>query len=237
MPDGWKLSGSKTFITNGPVAQLALVYAKTGPVDGRDIGLFMVEMDSPGASAGEKMHKMGWRGSETGELFFDEVVVPAENVLGGADNGLRVLMSGLNSERVLMAAEAVGLAQGAFDAALAYAKERTQFGRRIGEFQLIRAKLADMYAEIAAVRALVEQTIDDAEAGGVGDLRLTASAAKVLSADLVMRVTTEAVQILGGYGYVREYPVERYIRDAKLFQIGGGTSEVLRDLIGRQLVG
>lgn len=234
---GWQLTGSKTFITNGPRADVALVYARTGHRESRELGLFIVEMHSAGVSTGEKMHKMGWRGSETCELFFDDVFVPEDNVLGGAGNGLRVLMSGLNSERVLMAAQAVGLAQGAFEIALRYAKEREQFGKRIGEFQLVRAKLADMYATIAAVRALVDRTIDDTEAGGLGDLRLTASAAKVLGADLAMNVTTEAVQILGGYGYMREYEIERYMRDAKLFQIGGGTSEVLRDLIGRHLVG
>jgi isovaleryl-CoA dehydrogenase len=233
---GWLLNGSKTFITNGPVADLALVYAKTGPIDSREMGLFLVEMDSPGAFKGPKMEKMGWRGSPTGELAFEDVFVPEGNVLGGAGNGLRVLMSGLNSERVLMAAQAVGLARGAFDACVAYAGERQQFGRPIGDFQLIRAKLADMYCSIESVNALTEYAIDQAEAGGVGDMRLTASAAKILSADMVMQVTTEAVQIFGGYGYIKEYPVERYMRDAKLFQIGGGTLEILRDLMGRQLV-
>lgn len=233
---GWRLTGTKTFITNGPVADLALVYAKTGPVDGRELGLFLVEMEREGAQRTGKMEKLGWRGSPTGELVFDDVFVPDENLVGGEGNGLRVLMSGLNSERLLMAAQAVGLARGSFDACVAHARERRQFGRPIGEFQLVRAKLADMWSRIEAVRALTYNAIAEAERRGVGDLRLTASAAKVLSADMVVDVTTEAVQIFGGYGYIKEYPVERHLRDAKLFQIGGGTVEILRDLMGRQLV-
>jgi isovaleryl-CoA dehydrogenase len=233
---GWRLNGTKTFITNAPVADLALVYAKTGAADSRELGLFLVEMDSVGATKGKKLEKMGWRGSLTGELSFEDVLVPADNLLGAEGDGLRVLMSGLNSERLVMAAQAVGLARGAFDASVAYAAERVQFGRRIGEFQLIRAKLADMYCRIESVRALTYKAASAAESGGVNDMRLTASAAKIASADMVMAVTTDAVQIFGGYGYIREYRVERYMRDAKLFQIGGGTVEVLRDLMGRELV-
>ncbi len=233
---GWMLSGTKTFITNGPVADLALVYAKTGPVASREMGLFIVDMQQAGSRHGPKLEKMGWRGSPTGELVFDGAYVPDGDVLGGAGNGLRVLMSGLNSERVVMAAQAVGLARAAFEASVRYAQERHQFGRPIGEFQLVRAKLADMYSRIQAVRALTYEAAAAGDVGDVGDLRRVASAAKILAADMVMDVTTDAVQILGGYGYTKEYPVERYMRDAKLFQIGGGTVEILRDLLGRDLV-
>ena len=235
---GWLLRGGKTFITNGPSCDLAMVYAKTGPVESREMGLFLVESTSPGFTKGRKMEKLGWRGSETCELFLDDVFVPEENLLGGAGNGLRVLMSGLNSERILMASQAIGIARAALEASVEHARERRQFGRPIGEFQLVRQKLADMYGGVEAVRALNEKAIAAWESGDAGaDMRLLASAVKVLSADLVMEVTSEAVQIFGGYGYITEYPLERYMRDAKLFSIGGGTSEVLRDLMGRALVG
>jgi isovaleryl-CoA dehydrogenase len=234
---GWVLNGSKTFITNGPDCDMTMVYAKTGPAAGRDIGLFIVEATSPGFTKGKKMEKMGWRGSGTCELFFEDVFVPEENLVGGEGNGLRVLMSGLNAERILMAAQAIGLARGAFEAAVAHARERKQFGKPIGEFQLVRAKLADMYCQIEAVRALTDKAVAALESGDAGgDMRLISSAVKILSAEVVMDVTSEAVQIFGGYGYIQEYPVERYMRDAKLFSIGGGTSEVLRDLMGRALI-
>jgi isovaleryl-CoA dehydrogenase len=214
-----------------------MVYAKTGPPAGREMGLFIVEATSPGFSKGKKMEKMGWRGSGTCELYFEDVFVPEENLVGGDGNGLRVLMSGLNAERILMAAQAIGLARGAFDAAVAHARERKQFGKPIGEFQLVRAKLADMYCQIEAVRALTDKAVAALESGDAGgDMRLISSAVKIMSAEVVMDVTSEAVQIFGGYGYIQEYAVERYMRDAKLFSIGGGTSEVLRDLMGRALI-
>jgi isovaleryl-CoA dehydrogenase len=234
---GWTLNGSKTFITNGPECDLAMVYAKTGAATGRDIGLFLVEATAPGFAKGQKMEKMGWRGSGTCELFFENVFVPDRNLVGGENNGLRVLMSGLNAERILMAAQAVGLCRGAFEAARDHARERRQFGVPIGEFQLIRAKLADMYTKIETLRALNENAMAAHAAGGSGDMRLIASAVKILSGDIVNEVTSDAIQIFGGYGYVQEYPVERFARDARLFSIGGGTSEVLRDLMGRTLVG
>jgi isovaleryl-CoA dehydrogenase len=234
---GWVLNGSKTFITNGPDCDMTMVYAKTGPPAGREMGLFIVEATSPGFSKGKKMEKMGWRGSGTCELYFEDVFVPEENLVGGDGNGLRVLMSGLNAERILMAAQAIGLARGAFDAAVAHARERKQFGKPIGEFQLVRAKLADMYCQIEAVRALTDKAVAALESGDAGgDMRLISSAVKIMSAEVVMDVTSEAVQIFGGYGYIQEYAVERYMRDAKLFSIGGGTSEVLRDLMGRALI-
>jgi len=232
---GWRLNGTKTFITNGPVADLALVYARTGDAEDRRLGLFAVPADAPGFSRGRKFSKMGWRGSPTGELILDDCVVDDEALVGGPDEGREILLAGLDSERVLMAAESVGLAQGALEEALAYARERRQFGRPIGEFQLIGGKLADMYTETEAARALTWTALARVEAGDAGAREL-ASAAKLMGGDVAMRVTTEAVQVLGGYGYIDEFPVERYMRDAKLMQIGGGTAEIQRFIIARGLL-
>jgi isovaleryl-CoA dehydrogenase len=231
---GWRLSGTKTFITNGPVADLALVYART-PANERSLGMFAIPTDTPGFSRGRKFSKMGWRGSPTGELLLDDCVVGDEALIGAEDGGRAILLEGLDSERVLMAAESVGLAQGALEAALTYAGERRQFGKPIGEFQLIGAKLADMFAEIEACRALTRMLAARIDAGE-RDQRALASAAKLLGGDLAMKVTTEAVQVLGGYGYIDEFPVERYMRDAKLMQIGGGTAEIQRFIIARELL-
>jgi isovaleryl-CoA dehydrogenase len=231
---GWRLNGAKTFITNGPVADLALVYART-PADERSLGLFAIPTETPGFARGRKFSKMGWRGSPTGELLLDDCELGEEALIGAADGGRAILLEGLDSERVLMAAESVGLAQGALEVALAYAGERRQFGKPIGEFQLIGAKLADMFAETEACRALTRQVAARIDAGE-GDQRALASAAKLLGGDLAMRVTTEAVQVLGGYGYIDEFPVERYMRDAKLMQIGGGTAEIQRFIIARELL-
>jgi isovaleryl-CoA dehydrogenase len=231
---GWRLNGTKTFITNGPVADLALVYART-PADERSLGLFAVPTDAPGFARGRKFSKMGWRGSPTGELLLDDCEVGEEALVGAPEGGRAILLEGLDSERVLMAAESVGVAQGALEAALAYAGERRQFGKPIGEFQLIGAKLADMFAETEACRALTRQVAARIDAGEA-DQRALASAAKLLGGDLAMKVTTEAVQVLGGYGYIDEFPVERYMRDAKLMQIGGGTAEIQRFVIARELL-
>jgi isovaleryl-CoA dehydrogenase len=232
---GWRLNGTKTFITNGPVADLALVYARTGEAGDRKLGFFAIPTDSPGFSRGRKFSKMGWRGSPTGELILDDCEVGDEALVGGPEEGRAILLSGLDSERVLMAAESVGLAQGALEVALAYAGERRQFGRPIGEFQLIQGKLADMYTETEAARALTWTAAARVEAGDAG-ARALASAAKLMAGDVAMRVTTEAVQVLGGYGYIDEFPVERYMRDAKLMQIGGGTAEIQRFIIARALL-
>jgi isovaleryl-CoA dehydrogenase len=231
---GWRLNGTKTFITNGPVADLALVYART-PTNERSLAMFAIPTDAPGFSRGRKFSKMGWRGSPTGELLMDDCVVGEEALVGAEDGGREILLEGLDSERVLMAAESVGLAQGALEAALAYAGERRQFGKPIGEFQLIGAKLADMFAETEACRALTRTLAARIDAGE-RDQRALASAAKLLGGDLAMKVTTEAVQVLGGYGYIDEFPVERYMRDAKLMQIGGGTAEIQRFIIARELL-
>ena len=231
---GWRLNGTKTFITNGPVADLALVYART-PSNERSLGMFAIPTETPGFARGRKFSKMGWRGSPTGELLLDDCVVGTEALIGAEDGGRAILLEGLDSERVLMAAESVGVAQGALEAALAYAGERRQFGKPIGEFQLIGAKLADMFAETEACRALT-RTIAARIDAGERDQRALASAAKLLGGDLAMKVTTEAVQVLGGYGYIDEFPVERYMRDAKLMQIGGGTAEIQRFIIARELL-
>jgi isovaleryl-CoA dehydrogenase len=232
---GWRLNGTKTFITNGPVADLALVYARTGEAGDRRLGLFAIPTDSPGFARGRKFSKMGWRGSPTGELILDDCEVGDEALVGGPEEGRAILLSGLDSERVLMAAESVGVAQGALEVALAYARERRQFGRAIGEFQLIQGKLADMYTETEAARALTWTAAARVE-GGEASARELASAAKLMGGDVAMRVTTEAVQVLGGYGYIDEFPVERYMRDAKLMQIGGGTAEIQRFIIARGLL-
>jgi isovaleryl-CoA dehydrogenase len=231
---GWRLNGTKTFITNGPVADLALVYART-PASERSLGMFAVPTDSPGFARGRKFSKMGWRGSPTGELLLDDCEVGEEALVGDADGGRAILLEGLDSERVLMAAESVGVAQGALEVALAYAGERRQFGKPIGEFGLIGAKLADMFAETEACRALTRSLAARIDAGEA-DQRALAAAAKLLGGDLAMKVTTEAVQVLGGYGYIDEFPVERYMRDAKLMQIGGGTAEIQRFIIARELL-
>jgi isovaleryl-CoA dehydrogenase len=232
---GWRLNGTKTFITNGPVADLALVYALTGEPGSRTLGLFAIPTDAPGFARGRKFSKMGWRGSPTGELTLDDCEVGEDALVGGADEGRAILLAGLDSERVLMAAESVGVAQGALEVALDYARERRQFGRPIGEFQLIGGKLADMYTETEAARALAWTALERVEADGPGAREL-ASAAKLMGGDVAMRVTTEAVQVLGGYGYIDEFPVERFMRDAKLMQIGGGTAEIQRFIIARGLL-
>jgi isovaleryl-CoA dehydrogenase len=232
---GWRLNGTKTFITNGPVADLALVYALTGEPGSRKLGFFAIPTDAPGFARGRKFSKMGWRGSPTGELILDDCEVGEEALIGGPEDGRTILLAGLDSERVLMAAESVGVAHGALEVALAYARERRQFGRPIGEFQLIQGKLADMYTETEAARALTWTALERVEADGPGAREL-ASAAKLMGGDVAMRVTTEAVQVLGGYGYIDEFPVERYMRDAKLMQIGGGTAEIQRFIIARGLL-
>jgi isovaleryl-CoA dehydrogenase len=179
---------------------------------------------------------MGWRGSPTGELSFDGCEVPADALLGPADAGRVILMAGLDTERIVMAAESVGIAQGALNVSLQYAKERVQFGRPISDFQLIRQKLADMYVGIQAARVLTYRAAHLADAGETAGLTALASACKLMASELAMKSTTEAVQILGGYGYINEFPVERFMRDAKLMEIGGGTSEIQRHIIARELL-
>jgi isovaleryl-CoA dehydrogenase len=233
--DCWVLSGAKTFITSAPVADFALVYAKTGDEDARDLGLFIVDLAAPGVSRGKSFHKMGWHGSPTGEFTLDRVRVEGDALLGDGADGRAILMSGLNSERICLAAESIGLAQGAFEVALKYSQEREQFGQPIGQFQMIQQKLADMYTDIAAGRALTYAAAQGTAAGRDAGSTAVASACKLFTSETASRVTSQAVQVLGGYGYTNEYPVERMMRDAKLMEIGGGTSEIQRHIIAREL--
>lgn len=235
--DYYLLNGSKIFISNGPVGDIFVVYAKTNPEErAHGVSAFIVEAEFPGFSRGKKYEKMGWRGSQTGELVFEDCRVPKENLLGEKNKGFLVLMSGLNTERVCMGSQALGIARGAFECALKYAKERIQFGKPLSAFQLIQAKLADMAMEIELAYLMTYKGAAMADLGQHLEMNLTASYAKLYASEMVMRVTTEAVQILGGYGYMREFPVERMMRDAKLMAIGGGTSEVQRLIIAREIL-
>jgi isovaleryl-CoA dehydrogenase len=234
---GFRVNGTKTFITNAPIADIAYVYVKIGGSAARDISFLAIETDRDGVVRGKKFDKLGWRGSPTGELSFQDVFVPEENLIGSVGDGLRILMSGLNTERLVLAAQSVGLTQGALDLSVAYARERRQFGQPIADFQLIQGKLATVYSELQAARALTYLAAKAADAGLGRELNTQAAAAKLLASELAMRATIEAVQIFGGYGYTTEYPVERLMRDAKIGTIGGGTSEVMQHIIGKALAG
>ncbi|MBN2284309.1 MAG: acyl-CoA dehydrogenase family protein [Deltaproteobacteria bacterium] len=236
--DHYVLNGAKTFITNGPVGDAFIVYAKTDPAAGaHGISAFVVERTFPGFSSGKQFEKMGWRGSPTGELIFEDCMVPKENLIGQENMGALILMSGLNTERLSLGAMSVGIARGAYEFSLKYAKERVQFGRPISSFQLIQDKLVTMAMEIEAARLLVYKGAALADKGERGrDANLAASFAKLYATEMSMRATTEAVQILGGYGFTREFPVERMMRDAKLQTIGGGTSEIQKLIAIRDLL-
>lgn len=239
--DAYILNGTKTFITNAPIGHLSIIYAKTDPqARHRGITAFLVEHDFEGFSVSKKIHKMGHRGSPTGEIIMEDCRVPAENVLGQENNGIAVMMKGLDVERAIFAGEALGIAQGAFNLALKYSQEREQFGRPISEFQLVQAKLADMYADIEAGRLLCYKAAkmgSDIERGGKGtEIHKIAAAAILFNAKMAMRVVDEAVQIHGGYGYTLEYPVNRFFRDAKLMTIGAGTTEIRQLIIARELL-
>ncbi|GAC1336803.1 MAG: acyl-CoA dehydrogenase family protein [Candidatus Dormibacteria bacterium] len=230
------LTGSKIWITNGSVADLIVVFAKTDASAGtRGISAFVVDRASRGFSATEIHGKLGIRGSNTAELHFDEVVVPAANRLGDEGEGFKIALRVLDRSRPGVAAQALGIAQGALDYAVGYARERQQFGKAIAEFQGIQFMLADMEAATAAARAMVyqaSQLIDD----HAPEVTRVAAIAKLLASDAAMKVTTDAVQILGGYGYVNEYPVERMMRDAKITQIYEGTNQIQRVVIARHLL-
>jgi alkylation response protein AidB-like acyl-CoA dehydrogenase len=236
--DEYVLDGGKRFITNAGVAGLYTVFAKTDPEAGHDgISCFVVEADAPGFSVGRIEPKMGIKGSTTGEVFFDGCRVPADNLLGAEGDGFRIAMRVLDRSRPGIAAQALGIAQGATDYALEYAKGRETMGRPISSHQLIAAKLADMETACEAARGLLHRFGRMADDGVDGPELTKASAeAKLFCSDTAMWVTTEAVQILGGYGYVKEYPVERMMRDAKITQIYEGTNEVQRLVIAREMV-
>jgi len=239
--DVFSLNGTKMFITNAPVADLLLVYAKTDPEKkSKGISAFIVEKVFAGFSVAPKLDKMGNRGSPTGEVIFEDCRVPVKNVVGEVNGGVHVMMSGLDVERAFVAGEALGIAEGAFELAVRYAAEREQFGRRIYNFQMIKAKLADMYTEIEAARGLVYRAAIEADKsirGGRGTVvHKVAAAAILFAAETAGRVVNQALQIHGGYGYMVEYPINRFYRDAKLYEIGAGTSEIRRLVIADEII-
>ena len=232
--DRFFLNGSKFWITNGPQADALVVYAKTDPDAGaRGITAFIVEKTFPGFSVAQKLDKLGMRGSETGELVFEDCEVPAENVLGKVGEGVRVLMSGLDYERTVLAAGPLGLMQAALDVVTPYVHQRKQFGRPIGEFQLVQGKLADMYVGLNAARAYVYAVAKACDRGET--TREDSAGAILFAAERATQVCLDAIQCLGGNGYINDYPTGRLLRDAKLYEIGAGTSEIRRMLIGREL--
>jgi len=232
----WVITGTKNWITNLGVADFYVVFAVTDPQadHARGISAFVVEADRPGFSIGKLEHKLGIRGSPTGQPIFDAVRVPDENLIGEVNQGFKVAMATLDRSRLGVAAQALGIAQGATDYAVAYAGERRQFGQPINAFQGIQFKLADMETQCAAARELLYQACAKVDRGD-GDLGKYSAMAKLFCSDVAMNVTVEAVQVLGGYGYVKEYPVERMLRDAKITQIYEGTNEIQRLVIARTL--
>ncbi len=240
--DHYVLNGTKTFITNAPIADVVLLYAKTNPEAGAmGITAFILERGMEGFSTPGRLRKMGHHGSPTGEIVLNDCKVPAENVVGAENFGVAVMMAGLDVERAFFAGAAIGMSQRAFDLALQYAKERQQFGRPLAKFQLVQAKLADMYTKIEASRGLAYRAVDAAEEiarGGKGtDIHLLAASALLFAAETAEEVVNHAVQIHGGYGYMEEYEVCRLYRDVRLFTIGAGTSEIRRLVIARELLG
>ncbi len=231
---GHVLSGTKFWITNAAYADTLVVYAKTGE-GSRGITTFIIEKDMPGFSIGQKIDKMGMRGSPTAELVFNDCFVPAENVMGPPNGGSAVLMSGLDYERTVLAGIQLGIMQACLDVVLPYIRERKQFGKPIGAFQLMQAKVADMYVALNSARAYVYAVAKSCDAGRT--TRFDAAGAILLASENAVKVALEAVQALGGAGYTRDWPVERFMRDAKLLDIGAGTNEIRRMLIGRELVG
>ncbi|MCI4663917.1 MAG: isovaleryl-CoA dehydrogenase [Neomegalonema sp.] len=232
--DRYVLNGSKMWITNGPDADTLVVYAKTDPEAGpKGITTFLIEKDMAGFSIAQKLDKLGMRGSSTGELVFEDVEVPYENVLGKEGGGVAVLMSGLDFERVVLSGGPLGLMAAAMDVVVPYVHEREQFGKPIGEFQLMQGKLADMYTTFNACRAYVYAVATACDRGETS--RKDAAGCILYSAEKATQVALEALQCLGGNGYTNEYPTGRILRDAKLYEIGAGTSEIRRMLIGREL--
>ena len=233
--DDYMLNGRKMWITNGPDADVLVVYARTEPGAGsRGITAFIIERGFAGFATAQQLDKLGMRGSPTCELLFDDCRVPAANVLGKVNGGVRVLMRGLDYERVVLAGGPLGLMAAALDVVLPYVRERKQFGRPIGEFQLMQAKLADMYTELNACRAYVYAVARACDGGNVS--RRDAAGCILFAAERATGVALEAIQALGGNGYTNDFPAGRLLRDAKLYEIGAGTQEIRRMLIGRELV-
>lgn len=233
---GYVLNGTKFWITNAPYADTLVVYAKTTPeAASRGITAFLIEKDFKGFSIGQKIEKVGMKGSPTAELVFDDCEVPEENVMGPVNGGVGVLMSGLDYERVVLSGIQLGIMQACLDTVIPYLRERKQFGKPIGSFQLMQAKVADMYVALQSARAYTYAVAKACDAGQT--TRFDAAGAILLSSENAFRVAAESIQALGGAGYTLDWPVERYMRDAKLLDIGAGTNEIRRMLIGRELIG
>jgi len=235
--DCYVLNGSKRFITHGSVANVLTVFALTDPEAGGRKGMsaFIVEAETPGFAAPRVEHKMGIRGSPTAELTFDDVRVPVDNLLGAEGDGFKIAMNTLDRSRLAIAAQAVGIAQGATDEAVRYAADRQQFGQRVADFQGIQFMLADMASQTEAARQLTYAAAAQVDTDAA-DLPYWTSSAKLVAGDTAMRVTTDAVQVLGGYGYISDYPVERMMRDAKITQLYEGTQQIQRLIVARQLL-
>jgi len=235
--DSYILNGTKTFISNAPDAEIALIYATTDPALGASgLCAFIVERGFPGYKVGKKLSKMGLRSSPTGEIIMEDCRVPVENLLGGVEGkGLKCMFSGLDIERFLWACTSIGIAEAAFSYALKYSKQREQFGQPIFNFQLIQDKLVTMLVEIEAAKLLTYKGLTCWDQGKFKEARMLAAQAKLYACEMTCRATAEAVHILGGYGFMKEYPVERYMRDAKVFPIGAGTSEVQKLIIANSL--
>jgi isovaleryl-CoA dehydrogenase len=232
--DRYILNGSKMWITNGPVAETFVVYAKTDPTAGsRGMTAFIIEKGFKGFSQAQKLDKLGMRGSDTSELVFDDCEVPEENVLGAVGNGVNVLMSGLDYERVVLAAGPLGIMQACMDVVVPYVHDRKQFGRPIGQFQIMQAKLADMYVTMNAAKSYVYAVARACDDGRT--TREDAAGAILYAAERATWMALEAIQCLGGNGYINDFPCGRLLRDAKLYEIGAGTSEIRRMLIGREI--
>jgi isovaleryl-CoA dehydrogenase len=234
--DHFLLNGSKMWITNGPDANVLVVYAKTAPAAGANgISAFLVENTFPGFRTAQKLDKLGMRGSNTCELVFENCVVPAENLLGSLNEGVKLLMRGLDYERIILAGGPLGIMAACLDAVLPYLHERKQFGRPIGQFQLMQGKLADMYTNLHACRSYAYLVAREASKPGDRDLRKDAAGVILFASERATRMALEAIQCLGGNGYTNEFPAGRLLRDAKLYEIGAGTNEIRRMLIGREL--
>ena len=240
--DTYVLNGRKLYITNGPIADVLLIYAKTDKARGaKGISAFVVEKNFPGFQVAQKLDKMGFRGSTTAELVFEDCIVPAANLVGEENNGVAVVMSGLDLERAIIAMINLGMAERAFELALEYARTRRQFGRAIGEFQMVQAKLADMYTAVETIRTFCYRTMAESNeleigAGGRGDIHKLTAACILYAAEACSRVINDAVQIHGGAGYMRETEINRLYRATKLLEIGAGTTEIRKLIIASELM-
>jgi isovaleryl-CoA dehydrogenase len=233
--DHWIANGSKMWITNGPDADVLVVYMRTAEKDqgSRGMTAFLIEKNMPGFSTAKKLDKLGMRGSNTCELVFEDCVIPDENILSEMNQGVKVLMSGLNYERMVLSGGPIGIMQAAMDLVLPYVHERWQFDRPIGTFELMQGKLADMYTNLQASRAFCYRGASDCDQGTVS--RRDTASCLMFASECSVKVAMEAIQALGGNGYINDYPAGRLLRDAKLYDIGAGTNEIRRMLIGREL--